>query len=120
MAVALRLASLTLHFTFATVLLLHLMNTLLICVLSQVVREKFLRTSALVDQAERQQFLSNLYVFLADHMHQRFVHQITVFRPFSPSSASTNALASAMLRRRRQSGSMCSSLKRSRRRQRTG
>ena len=37
----------------------------------KVVREKFLKTSSISDPTERQQFLSNLYVFLADHMHER-------------------------------------------------
>ncbi len=38
----------------------------------KVVREKYLKTSAITDPVERQSFLSNLYVFLADHMHQRY------------------------------------------------
>ena len=36
----------------------------------KVVREKFLKTSTIVNQEERQQFLSNLYVFLSNHMHE--------------------------------------------------
>ena len=40
----------------------------------KVVREKFLKTSTIINQEERQQFLSNLYVFLSNHMHEWFVY----------------------------------------------
>ena len=36
----------------------------------KVVREKFLKAANLGDQEERQQFLSNLYVFLGKHIHE--------------------------------------------------
>lgn len=36
----------------------------------KIVREKFLRTSALNDPEELQQFLSELYVFLIDELHK--------------------------------------------------
>lgn len=36
----------------------------------KIVREKFLKTSALSDPDELQQFLSELYVFLQDELHK--------------------------------------------------
>lgn len=38
----------------------------------QVVREKFQKTETVKDPAERRQFLSALYAYLADEMHSRY------------------------------------------------
>lgn len=44
----------------------------------KIVREKFLRTSALSDPEELQHFLSELYVFLIDELHKSLNDVLTV------------------------------------------
>ncbi len=44
----------------------------------KIVREKFLKTSALADPDELQMFLSELYVFLQDELHKSLNDYLTI------------------------------------------